>query len=74
MEGQGTRPRPDWLDSPGPTLRTETYETARLRHPGYDTYFVEGEWRVWAAGKEAPSDPDRAYLAFFRKYASSQPI
>ncbi|HRO15821.1 MAG TPA: replication initiation protein, partial [Paracoccus sp. (in: a-proteobacteria)] len=60
------RARPAWLEARGPALQTATYETARLRHPGYDIYFVEGEWRNWAAGKEAPQDPDRAFLAFFR--------
>jgi len=68
------KPRPAWLDGRGPALRTETYETARLRHPGYDIYFIEGEWRSWADGKEPPADPDRAFLAFFRKFAESNPI
>jgi hypothetical protein len=68
------RPRPAWLDSRGPALRTETYETARLRHPGYDIYHVEGEWRGWAADKEPPRDPDRAFLAFFRSFAERNPI
>ena len=68
------KPRPGWLDKQGPALRSETYETARLRHPGYDIYFVEGEWRAWAAGKAAPKDPDRAFLAFFRSYAENNPL
>ena len=55
-------------------LRTETYETARLRHPGYDIYYVEREWRTWADDKEPPRDPDRAFLAFFRTYASNNPL
>ena len=55
-------------------LRTETYETARLRHPGYDIYYVEQEWRTWAEDKEPPRDPDRAFLAFFRTYASNNPL
>jgi hypothetical protein len=62
------------LQSRGAALRTETYETARLRHSGYDIYFVEGEWRAWAAGKPPADDPDRAFLAFFRKYAEANPI
>lgn len=68
------RPRPEWLDRLGRSLRTETYETARLRHPGYDIYHVEGEWREWAAGKAPPDDADRAFLAFFRKFAEANPI
>lgn len=68
------RPRPEALERQGPALRTETYETARLRHPGFDIYFVEAEWRAWAAGKPSPEDADRAFLAFFRKYAEAHPL
>ena len=68
------RPRPGWLDREGPALRTATYETARLRHPGYDIYHVEGEWRAWAAGKQPANDPDRAYLAFLRRFAEANPL
>ena len=70
----GLRPRPGWLDREGPPLRTATYETARLRHPGYDIYHVEGEWRAWAAGKPPADDPDRAYLAFLRRFAEANPL
>lgn len=68
------KPRPEWLTRRGAALRTETYETAKLRHPGYDIYYVEGEWRAWAATKEPAADPDRAFLAFFRKFADANPI
>ena len=68
------RPRPAWLDGQRPSLRTATYETARLRHPGYDVYFVESEWRSWAATREPAQDPDRAFLAFLRKYAENNPL
>lgn len=67
-------PRPARLARSGEALQSETYETARLRHPGFDIYFVEAEWRAWAAGKEPPRDPDRAFLAFFSKYAENNPI
>ena len=66
------KPRP--ASVPGAPLRTETYETARLRFPGYDIYYVEREWRTWSAGREPPQDPDRAFLAFFRKFAETHPI
>ncbi len=68
------RARPAWLESKGAALRTETYETARMRYPGYDIYFVEAEWRAWASGKPPAIDPDKGYLAFFRKYAEANPI
>lgn len=68
------KPRPGWLDGQGPALKTQTYETARLRYPGYDIYYIEGEWRSWAAGKGPPNDPDRAFLAFFKKFAEANPL
>ena len=68
------RPRPGYLDRIGEALRTETYETAKLRHPGFDVYFIEAEWRTWAATKEPVKDPDKAYLAFFSSYAKNNPI
>lgn len=70
----GLRPRPAWLEGEGTALRTETYETARLRHPGFDIYQVEAEWRRWSAPRGAPADPDQAFLAFFRKYAEANPL
>lgn len=73
-EAEVLKPRPAWLEAKGPALRSETYETARLRHPGYDIYHVESEWRAWATGKEAPRDPDRAFLAFFRTFAEANPL
>lgn len=71
---QPLRPRPATLDRLAPTLRTETYETARLRHPGFDIYHVEGVWRDWARDKGELRDPDRAYLAFFRSFAERNPL
>lgn len=74
MPDKPLRPRPAWLDRRGASLKTETYETARLRFPGYDIYYVEGAWRDWAADREPPADPDRAFLAFFRTFAERHPI
>lgn len=68
------RPRPGNMERQGPALLTETYQTARLRFPGYDIYYVESEWRNWVKTKEAPRDPDRAYLAFFATFAKNNPI
>ena len=70
----GVRPRPAWLDSKGAPLHTQTYETARMRHSGYDIYHVESEWREWARGKAPAEDPDRAFLAFFRRFAEANPL
>lgn len=72
--GAAPPPRPAAMDRHGTPLQTETYQTARLRFPGYDIYFVEQEWRGWAAGKAEARDPDRAYLAFFASYAKNNPI
>lgn len=66
--------RPAWLQRGGDALLTETYQTARLRHPGYDIYFVESEWRNWSKGKAPARDPDRAFLAFFATYAKNNPL
>lgn len=72
--GEALRPRPAAMDRKGDPLMTDTYQTARLRHPGYDIYHVEHEWRAWSAGKDAAKDPDRAFLAFFARFAENNPI
>ncbi|MEM6593740.1 MAG: replication initiation protein [Pseudomonadota bacterium] len=68
------KPRPAWLDRHGASLLSETYQTAKLRHPGYDIYAVEAEWRSWAAKKGPARDPDKAFLAFFRTFAAANPL
>lgn len=68
------KPRPAWLDRHGPPLDQATYSTARLRHPGFDVYAIEAEWRNWAKGKPPANDPDRAFLAFFRKFAEAHSL
>lgn len=72
--GEPLKPRPAWLDRMGLPLRAETYETARLRYSGFDIYHVEREWRDWAKGKGDPKDPDRAFLAFFKKFSEANPV
>jgi len=72
--GVSLKPRPAWLERMGTSLRTDTYETARLRYNGYDIYNVESEWRAWSKGKEPAKDPDRAFLAFFKKFAEANPL
>lgn len=68
------KPRPARMERVGPPLDTETYDTARLRYPGYDIYYVETQWRAWSRDLTPPKDPDRAFLAFFRKYAEANPL
>ena len=55
-----------------PQLMTSTYEKFRKNHPGYDPYYVEQEWRIWATGKEKPKSADAAFLAFAKVYAERQ--
>lgn len=55
-------------------LKTETFEKFRLKHKGYDPYFVETEWRNWAHDKEAPKNPDAAFLAFANAYTQLHPL
>lgn len=74
IAGQGGKPRPAWLDRHGPPLAQETYQTARMRHPGFDVYTIEAEWRRWVKDKAPARDPDRAFLAFMRKYTEAHPL
>jgi plasmid replication initiation protein len=72
--GVPMKPRPAWLERLGKPLRTETYETARMRYAGYDMYHVESEWRSWSEGKGEVNDPDRAFLAFFKTFVERNPL
>lgn len=45
-------------------LKTETYEEARARFPGWDVYHMEQEWRRWMADRTPPLDLDKAFLGF----------
>jgi hypothetical protein len=49
-----------------PRLDAETYHDARTVAPGYDVYYLEGEWQRWwyESGKPALHDPDKAFLSF----------
>jgi hypothetical protein len=50
-----------------PLLMLETFEKARRVAPGWDVYFLEGEWREWIAKKGQPEKPGEAFIAFCRK-------
>jgi len=52
-------------------LRPDTFEKVRKACPGYDTYYMENEWRMWAAGKPKPENPDAAFIAFCKTYAKN---
>lgn len=47
-------------------LSTDTYHDARILAPGWDVYYLEGEWLDWIT--EAPRDPDAAFLGFCKKW------
>ena len=60
---------PSQLD--GLRLKTKTFELAREIAPGLDIYYLESEWREWAAGKEAEiKSPDAAFLGWIRRKAT----
>lgn len=55
----------------GYRLSAETYETARLRHPGHDIYHIEALWIRWSRSQGAPPrHPDQAFLAFCRAHVA----
>jgi hypothetical protein len=74
MAPRSPQVRPGWLDAKGQALRNETYETARLRFPGYGIQLVESGWQSWAVGKASAHDPDRAYLLFLRSFVEKHPL
>lgn len=47
-------------------LNSETYHDARNLAPGWDAYYLEGEWLDWIT--EAPRDADAAFLGFCKKW------
>jgi len=57
-----------------PSLRGDTLNKAKNLLPGYDVYYVEGEWRAWARGKGAPGNADAAFLAFCKKFRKNHPL
>ena len=51
-------------------LAPDAFNEAREVAPGWDVYFLEGEWRDWMAdgGLDAPKNPDKAFIGFCRKW------
>lgn len=44
----------------------DVYDRAKNAAPGWDVYFLEGEWRAWIT--EAPRHPESAFVGFCRKW------
>lgn len=67
-------------DAPSPSsysrlvLKPDTFDKIRKACPGYDPYFLESEWRVWAVGKPDPQNADAAFIAFAKAYAQRHPL
>lgn len=49
-----------------PSLCPDTYEQAREVAPGWDSRYLEKEWRDWVV--ETPRDADAAFIGFCRKW------
>ena len=64
----------DLPPSPSLVLKSDTMNKVRKVCPGYDPYFLESEWRNWAADKPAPDNADAAFIAFSKTYATRHPL
>ena len=69
-----SRPEPYTKES-GPVLQSTTYHEARKAAPGYDVYYLEGEWRhFWVdSGKPEMKSPDKAFIGFCRRRYERNP-
>ncbi|MBF0563412.1 MAG: replication initiation protein, partial [Alphaproteobacteria bacterium] len=54
-----------------PLLKSETLEQVREIAAGWDVGFLEREWYGWQQGKEAPRDPDKAFLGWVKGYVKN---
>jgi hypothetical protein len=50
----------------------ETFEKARRVAPGWDVYFLEGEWREWIAKKGQPEKPGAAFNSLLPQKVSTE--
>ncbi|NEZ61024.1 replication initiator protein A [Adonisia turfae] len=57
-------------------LSVHTLIDAKESYPNYDIQHIEQEWRAWAQKKhkDAPLNPDKAFLAFCTRYVANHPI
>ena len=55
-------------DLDAPVLKPETFDTARVLHPGVDVYALEAQWRsFWAeSGRPVLQNADKAFLGWLR--------
>jgi hypothetical protein len=67
------------LPKPKPTaslnVSPEALDRVRLVAPGWDKYHLESTWREWhvAKGLAAPDDPNKAFVAWAKKYTKGKP-
>lgn len=53
-------------------LQPETMLRAAEAAPGWDKYYLEQLWREWIMTKGAPRDPDKAFVAWCRKFTKGK--
>lgn len=53
-------------------LKPETLDAVRTAAPGWDKYYLENQWRGWIEKVGAPKNPDKAFLAWCRKFTKGK--
>ena len=57
------------------TVSYNAYEEARSLFPGYDIEYLETRWQEWSATQAVSvSSPDKAFLAWCKRYAATNPL
>jgi hypothetical protein len=57
------------------TVSYDAYEEARSLFPGYDIQYLESRWQEWSATQAVSvSSPDKAFLAWCKRYAATNPL
>lgn len=55
-------------------LDSSAYEDARSVAPGWDVYYLEGQWRTWVAAQDIiPRRPEKHFISFCQSWASNRP-
>lgn len=57
-------------------ISADTFVKAKESYPDYDIDFIQQEWRTWAKKKfkNAPKDPNKAFLSFCTSYITNHPL